>query len=236
MPADHALASLIWIAVTLAAYTATMALYRRSGAHPLMLPVLTGTLLVIGLLWATGTPYPDYLAAVWPLVFLIGPATVALAVPLAAQAPRLRSIGWPVAVALLAGSVVAIASALLIAWGLGADAGTLVALAPRSATMPIATGLSLQAGGSASLAAAAVAVTGIAATMLSGPVLRRALGPLDDTVLGFTLGLSAHAIGTARAIQISDTAGAFAAMAMGLNGLLTAVLMPLAVLAIGPPG
>ena len=93
--------------------------------------------------------------------------------------------------------------------------------------MPITTNLSSHFGGLVPLAAASVALTGISATVLSGPVLRWMFGPLDDAVHGFALGLSAHAIGTARALQISETAGAFAAMAMSLNGLMTALLMPL---------
>lgn len=221
--------SLLWVAVTLAAYSVTMALYRRSRAHPLMLPVVTGTATVVLLLLATGTSYDAYFAAVSPLVFMIGPATVALAVPLFGQVRRLKVIWWPVTVALLAGSVVAIVSALLIAWAFGGSAQTLISLAPKSATMPIATSLNAHFGGSVPLAAAAVAITGIAGTMLSGRVLRGLFGPLDEAVHGFTLGLTAHAIGTARALQVSETAGAFAAMAMSLNGLVTALLMPLAV-------
>lgn len=218
--------SLAWVTVTVVAYALTMALYRRSRGHPLMLPVVTGTGIVIGLLLLTGTPYERYFTAVYPLVFLIGPATVALALPLYGQIRRLKAIWWPVTVALVAGSVTAIASALLIAWVFGGSEQTLISLAPKSSTMPIATSLSVHFGGLAPLAAAAVAITGIAGTMLSGPVLR-CFGPLDDAVLGFALGLTAHAIGTARAFQVSETAGAFAAMGMGLNGLVTAILMPL---------
>lgn len=220
-------ANLFWISVTLIAYASTMALYRRSRAHPLMLPVVTGTAMVVALLVATDTPYPHYLSAVSPLVFMIGPATVALAVPLFGQVPRLKTLWRPVMVALLAGCVVAMGSAWLIAWVFGGNAQTLISLVPKSSTMPIATSLSQHFGGLVPLAAAAVALTGISATVLSGPVLRWFFGPLDDAAHGFALGLSAHAIGTARALQISETAGAFAAMAMSLNGLMTALLMPL---------
>ena len=220
--------SLFWVTVTMLAYGLTMAWYRRSRAHPLMLPVVTGSGIVIALLLMTGTPYDRYFTAVHPLVFLIGPATVALAVPLYGQLARLKAIWWPVTVALAAGCITAIGSAVLIAWVFGGSGQTLVSLAPKSATMPIATSLAAHFGGLVPLAAAAVAITGIAGTMLSGPVLRWLLGPLDDTVHGFALGLSAHAIGTARAFQISDTAGAFAAMAMSLNGLATAILISVA--------
>lgn len=222
------MASLTWVGATLGAYVIAMAVYRRSWARPLALPVLTGTAAVILLLYATGTSYNAYFSAVHPLVFMIGPATVALAVPLFGQLGRLKTIWWPVSVALLVGSAVAIASAVLIAWAFGGTPQILLSLAPKSSTMPIATSLSIHFGGLAPLAAAAVAFTGIAATMLSGPILRWVLGPLDDVTQGFSLGLAAHAIGTARALQMSETAGAFAAMAMSLNGIMTALWMPLA--------
>jgi putative effector of murein hydrolase len=221
-------ASLLWTGVTLAAYFSTMTLYRRSAGHPFLLPVLTGTAVVVALLLATGTSYENYFIAVAPLVFMIGPATVALAVPLFGQLSRLRSIWLPVTAALCVGSAVAIGSAVLIAWAFGGDAQTLMSLAAKSSTMPIATSLSGHFGGLVPLAAAAVALTGIAGTMLSGPVLRRVLGPLDDAAQGFALGLTAHAIGTARALQISGTAGAFAALAMSLNGVMTALWLSLA--------
>lgn len=220
---------LLWSVATAAAYGAARWLYLRGRSHPLLLPAVTGSAMVGLALWASGTPHPAYLAQVSPLLCLTGPATVALAVPLFGQIPRLKAIWWPVSVALLAGSLAAIGTTLLTAWLLGGSLQGLISLAPKSSTMPIATSLSQQFGGLVGWTAAAVAVTGVAGAVLAGPVLRWALGPLDDAVQGFALGLSAHAIGTARAVQIGETAGAFAAMAMGLNGLLTALWMPWAV-------
>lgn len=215
-----------WITLTLLVHAVATVLHRRSGSHPLLLPVATGALMVMAMLQATGTSHARYLAALGPLLFWVGPATVALAVPLWGQWARLRAIWWPVSVALGVGSLVAIASALLIAWAFGGHAQTMISLAPKSVTMPIATGLSQHFGGLVPLTAVAVALTGIAGTVLSAPLLRWALGPLDERVMGFTLGLGAHAIGTARALHMGETAGAFAAMAMGLNGLMTALWMP----------
>lgn len=220
------LKSLTWIFITLLAYGTTLHAYKRSGAHPLMLPVSTGTAIVVLALKASGTLYRQYLEAVGPLLVLIGPATVALAVPLARQFSRFKAIWWPITVALAAGCVVAITTAVGIAWALNGPPSLLASLAPKSSTMPIATGLSAQHGGSIPLAAAAVAVTGIVATMLAGPLLRFMPREPDDEVTGFALGLSAHAIGVARAMQINETAGAYASVGMGLNGLLTAALTP----------
>lgn len=219
--------SLLWIGVTLVAYWTTLQLYKKSRAHPLMLPVLTGTAIVVVLLKLTATPYDVYLRAISPLLLLIGPATVALALPLYGQITKLKAIWFPIAVSLVVGSVVGIISALGIAWMLGASPALLASLAPKSTTMPIATGLTEQFNGIVPLSAAAVAITGIVATMFSGPLLKWVLGTVDERVVGFSLGLAAHAIGTSRALQISETAGAYAAVGMGLNGLLTSILMPL---------
>jgi putative effector of murein hydrolase len=210
-----------WLVLTMLAYTFTLAVYRRSGAHPLLIPPLTATALVVAVLLLTGTPYATYREGVGLLSFLIGPATVALAVPLFAQRERIRQLWRPIGVALLVGGTVAIVSALLIAWALGGTRETLMALAPKSATMPIALPVAERMGGPASLAAVAVAITGIAGAVLAAPLMRL-LRVHDPAVRGFA---------TARELQVHPTAGAFAALAMSLNGVATAVLVPLCVAA-----
>ena len=226
------MAPLGWPAVTLAAYAGSAWLYRRGGQHALLLPVLTGTAAVVLVLTATGTAYPEYFARARVLYWLVGPATVALAVPLFGQLDRLRRLWLPLGVALLAGSLTAIVSAVGIAWALGGSLETLRALAPKSATMPIALAVAERIGGPPSLAAVAVAVTGIVGAALARGLLD-ALRIRDAATRGFALGVSAHAIGTARALQAGPVAGAFAALAMGLNGIATAVLVPLVMAALG---
>src|SRR5690606_23878607 len=180
---------------------------------------------VVAFLYATDTPYPVYARHTWLLQFLIGPATVALAVPLYSQLDRLKRLFLPIMVALLAGSSCAILSALGIAQLMGASLPTQLSLGPKSATMPIAMEVAAISGGLPSLTTVAVAITGISGAMMSGQLLRM-LNVRDPATQGFSLGLSAHAIGVARAFQINETAGAFAALGMGLNGIATAVLVP----------
>lgn len=217
---------LFWLGFTLLAYLVAVIVYQRSGSNPLLLPVLTAVILVVCFLYATHTSYLVYAQHTWFLQFLIGPATVALAVPLYGQLDRLKRMFWPVMVALLAGSATAILSAIGIAWALGASFHTQVSLGPKSATMPIAMEVAALSGGLPSLTTVAVAITGISGAMLAG-LLFRMSGVKDPAVQGFSLGLSAHAIGVARAFQSNETAGAFAALGMGLNGIATAVLLPL---------
>ncbi len=217
-----------WLVLTVLAYLGAAWLYRRSGNNPLLIPVLTAVVLIVAVLLLTDTPYPVYFKGVEFLSFLIGPATVALAVPLYRQLDRIKQMWLPLGLALLAGSSVAIVSALLVAWALGGSLETLMSLAPKSASMPFALPVAERMGGLPSLAAVAVAITGIAGTILARPLLH-ALRIDDPAVRGFAVGLTAHAIGTARELQFNQTAGAFAALAMGLNGIATAVLVPLIV-------
>ncbi len=181
---------------------------------------------LVGVLLATGTPYPVYFEGAKFVHFLIGPATVALAVPLYSQIERLKRMWLPLGVALVVGSSVAIASTVAIGRLLGASRVTLLSMAPKSATMPIAMAVADKIGGVPALAAMAVVVTGIGGTIMARPIFDW-LGLRDPAVRGFSAGLTAHAVGTARAIQISDVTGAFAALALGLNGIATALLMPL---------
>ena len=223
---------LLGLTLTLLAYQGGLWLYRRSGMNPLANPVAIAIILIAGLLTLTGTPYAKYFEGAQFVHFLLGPATVALAVPLYAQLPRLKRIFGPAAIALAVGSLAAILSAVAAGWLLGASKPTLMSLAPKSVTTPIAMGIAEKIGGLPSLTAVLVVATGIiGAVMAQG--LFRLLRVKDEAAQGFAIGLAAHGIGTARAFQISETAGAFSALAMGLNGLLTALLLPLLVRAWG---
>ena len=216
---------LLGLTITLLAYVLAMALHRRCRMHPLTNPVLVAAALLVTLLLLTDTPYPTYFAGAQFVHFLLGPATVALAIPLYAQLGKVRAMRWPVLLGLSAGSVCAVASAMGIARALGASVPTQLSLAPKSVTTPIAMGVAERIGGIASLTAVLVIVTGIVGAVVA-PALFRWLRIKDHAVQGFALGVVAHGIGTARAFAISEQAGAFAALAMGLNGAITALLLP----------
>lgn len=219
---------LLGLTITLVAYQGAYWIYKRANFHPLLNPVAIAIAVLVTLLKLTGTPYQTYFDGAQFVHFLLGPATVALAIPLYAQLDKLKAAWLPLAGALLVGSATAIASAVGIAWLLGADATTLVSIAPKSVTTPIAMGISEKLGGLPSLTAVLVVSTGILGAVLAKYVLD-ALRIRDHSVRGFAVGLAAHGIGTARAFQVSEEAGAFAGLAMGLNGLATSVLFPLLV-------
>jgi predicted murein hydrolase (TIGR00659 family) len=216
---------LLGLTLTLLAYQGAVWLNQRCGGHPLANPVLIAVIALVSLLWATGTPYATYFDGAQFVHFLLGPATVALAIPLYAQFDRLKRMAGPLLVALLAGSLTAALSAVLIGKLLGASDATLMSLAPKSVTTPIAMGVAERLGGLPSLTAVLVILTGILGAV-GAQWLYALMQCRDPAVRGFALGVASHGIGTARAFQISEQTGAFAALAMGLNGLLTATLLP----------
>lgn len=216
---------LFWLTMTLVAYQLASMIYRRSGQRALANPVLISVVLLVTLLMATGTPYHQYFEGAQFVHFLLGPATVALAIPLYGQCRKLLSMAAPLTIALIGGSLMAMLSAVFVGHWLGGSLPTLLSLAPKSVTTPIAMGISKQIGGHPSLTAVMVIITGILGAMLA-QTLYRWLRIRDDAAAGFALGVSAHGIGTARAFQINETMGAFAALGMGLNGLLTAMTLP----------
>jgi predicted murein hydrolase (TIGR00659 family) len=216
---------LLGLTITLVAYQAAYWLYKRSGFSPLANPVLIAVAMLVALLTVTDTPYQTYFDGAQFVHFLLGPATVALAIPLYTQFRRVKALLVPVIIGLAAGSLTAILSAIAVGKWLGASTPTLLSLAPKSVTTPIAMGVAERIGGIPSLTAVLVIFTGILGAV-GARWLFNALHVRDMAIRGFAVGVASHGIGTARAFQVSEQAGAFAALAMGLNGLATALLLP----------
>lgn len=219
---------LLWLTATLFAYGIGDAAFRASGRKPYVNPVLIAVALLAVLLEGTDTPYETYFGGAQFVHFLLGPATVCLSVPLLANLGHVRRSAIPIMAALVAGSVTAMVSALGIAWALGVRGEMLISLVPKSATAPVAIGISSALGGSPTLTAVMVILTGVTGAVLATPLLNL-LGIKDWRARGLTVGVAAHGIGTARAFQVHDTAGAFAGLGMGLNAVLTSFLAPIVV-------
>lgn len=202
-------------------------IYRRVGS-PLLHPVVGGSLLVFAGLVLLGVDFAGYQRGSGLLYLLLGPAVVALAIPLKQNLSVVRKVGWPLMLGLLVGAVLAPLVAVVIALLLGGSKTVLIALTTKSVTTPVALALAQEMHGIQSLAAGVVAFTGIVGAVC-GPSLLRRMHITDERVVGFTMGVNAHAIGTVRALEISALCGAFSALAMGLCGALTALVLPLLV-------
>jgi predicted murein hydrolase (TIGR00659 family) len=218
---------LFGIAVTLGAYQLAMAAYEKT-RWLFLQPVLVSMLVVIAILLGCGLDYVEYRTSTEILTVLLGPATVALAVPLYLNLRRIRQLLWPTLTTLVVGGV--FATGLCVALGMlfGADHMILMTMAPKSVTSPIAMLVAQQIGGVAALAAVFVLITGVFGAIF-GPGLLSLMGVRHHAARGMALGLTAHAVGTSVALQEGDEAGAFAALAMSLMGVGTALFLPLAV-------
>lgn len=212
-----------WLILTLAAFEAGTWLFRRLGEPVWAPPLLVALALIIGVLLLTGTDYQVYFQGNQLLHFLLGPATVALAVPLYHALPRLLAAFRPLAATLLLGTVLGALGAMGLAWLFQLSQDSILAFGTRAVTTPIAIGIAEKIHSPIALAAALVGFSGVLGAAVAEPLLR---GVKSDVARGFALGLAAHGVGTARAFQMHPTAGAFAALGMGLNGLLTAFWLP----------
>jgi predicted murein hydrolase (TIGR00659 family) len=219
---------LLWLTVTLLVYAAADAVSLASRRHPLANPVLHSIWIVGVFLHVTGTSYTTYFSGAQFVHFLLGPATVALAVPLYENRRIVMSAILPMLAALVVGCVTAIVSVVLLAEAAGLPREVVLALAPKSVTAGVAMGISETLGANPAITAVATVLTGIMGAIVVTPMMNR-MGITDFRARGFAAGLASHGIGTARAFQVDEVAGVFAGIAMGLNTLVTALLVPLAV-------
>jgi putative effector of murein hydrolase len=223
------LTPLPWLAVTLAAYVLGQKVQLVCRGAPLANPVLIAILLVSALLEATGTPYVRYFAGAQFIQFLLGPATVALAVPLALNLSHVRRSFPGVGLALLAGSLTsALSGVAVVAW-LGGGRAIALSMAPKAVTTPIALSLAQEVGGVPALTAALAIAGGIIAAIV-GQTMLRWMRVDDWRAHGLAAGVAGSGVAAAQVAPLSSLAAAFAALGIGLNGLLTAVVVPLVAL------
>ncbi len=217
---------LFGVTLTLVAYKAARELWERTGRHATLNPVLVAIVLAGGTLLLLGVDYEDYMVGGQYIAFLLGPATVALALPLHYEAPLVRQAVWPVLAGLLVGSAASIAVTFWITRALGGDEQLALSMAPKSATTPVSIALAESFGGIPALTAVFTIITGVIGAV-AAPAVLSLLRFRDLRVRGLAIGASSHGIGTSRALEEHPTEGAFSGLAMGLNALATALLLPL---------
>ena len=223
-------APLFGLTATLAVYVLAQALALRSGYAPWANPVLLSVTVLAALMLATGTAYPTYFSGAHFIHFLLGPAVVALGWPLWQRRAALAARWGRLALASLAGGTAGAVSAVGLGWTLGLPGDVLLSLAPKSVTAPVAMGIAVQIGGVPALAAVFAVLTGMVGA-LSGrwlfDLMRLPTDAEGMALRGFALGTASHGIGAAHALQVHAEAGAYAGLALGMQVVLAAVLMPL---------
>lgn len=218
-------AAVLAIAATLAVYAAARRLQRRTGSL-LLHPVLVSIVVLIAALRLLGVDYETYDRGGRLLTFLLGPAVVALGLPLDRQLEEIGRRGRAVLVSLAAGSVIGVVAAVGTAALLGASEVVVRSLAPRAVTTPIAIGIAERVGGLPALSASVVILSGVFGAVVGPPLLRR-IGVRSRTAFGLALGAAAHGVGTARAAEEGDVEAASSGLAIGLMGVGTAIVAPL---------
>jgi predicted murein hydrolase (TIGR00659 family) len=213
------------LTITLLAWLAALQLQRLCRRHPLANPVLLAVAIIAAGLLLTGVDYRSYFQGAQFVHFLLGPATVALAVPLHRQWSNMRSAMLPSVIAILLGGIFAAGAGVGFAVLLGAAPDVTASLAPRSVTTPVAMGVAERLGGVPSLTAVMVLCSGVVGAAV-GPLVLNWARVMDWRARGLAMGTAAHGIGTARALSVNVTAGVFSGLAMGLNAVFTAIWLP----------
>jgi len=221
-----ALTPLLWIVLTLAAYLAARKLQLLCGGAALLNPVLVAISVVAAVVLSTGTCYKTYFAGAQFINFLLGPAIVALAVPLARNLRHIRGLIGGIGLALLAGSTSSIISGIGLVWLLGGSRAVALSMAPKAVTTPIAIAVSEQVGGIPALTAALAIVGGIVAAIIGKSMLDR-MRIVDWRAHGLAAGVAGSGVAAAQVASLDGLAAAFAALGIALNGVVTAILVPL---------
>lgn len=212
--------------ITLAAYQVGLTIYKRTTQNPLANPVAIAILIVATTIQLIGMPYSTYFEGAQFIHFLLGSATVSLAIPIYRGLSSLKGRSPPIIASLCTGGIVSIVSAVEIAQFLGADSSITGAMYPKSVTAPIAMGIAERIGVSPTLTAIFAVSTGILGAILA-PFVLNVLGVKAWWQRGFAIGIGAHGIGTSRAFSIHPEAGTYASLAMGMNGVISAVAIPM---------
>lgn len=217
--------TLVWTTLTLAFYQVCHWIYLKNKRPAYLLPVAWAVAILSFILVFLGIPYREYFSSSQFLHLLLGPATVALAIPLYEQRMKIKAVFRPLLIALLAGSVTGIVSASGVALFFRCSSEIVISVAPKSVTTPIAIAISEKLGGAVSLTTMMVICTGMIGAIFGLPFLRFFKFD-DDQAVGFGMGMASHGVGTARAFQESQEMGAFSGLAIALNGLTTSILAP----------
>lgn len=212
--------------LTLVAYQVGVFAHQSMGRSPLVNPVAIAVLLTAGVLLAIDMPYAQYFEGAQFIHFLLGTATVALAVPIAQGWHLLKGRFAELGLALIMGGVVSVVSSVGLASLFGLPLELVTPMLAKSVTAPIAMGISESMGISPTLTAVYAVSTGVIGAITATHLLN-ALGMKDWTARGFAVGVAAHGIGTSRAFAVHPDAGAFSSVGMGLHGVLGALLLPL---------
>ena len=217
---------LLWLAGTLVVWLAATRTAALSPGNPLLNPIMLSIAAIAAVLLLSGVQYGTYFEGAQFIHFLLGPATVALGIPLYEKLALVKTNLLPMLAALIAGSLAAVGSTVFLSHLFGFSPSVVASLAPKSTTAAVAMAISSGLDGDPALTAAVVVLTGICGAIVVTPMMN-AMRIRDYSARGFAAGLASHGIGTARAYSVDPVAGLFSGIAMGLNAVLTSLIVHL---------
>ena len=209
--------SQFWLLVSIGFYALGVEIQKKTGSA-VCNPLLIASILVGALLIATGTPYQTYEESGKLISFFLTPATIYRKLDV-----LLKNL-LPILLGAFVGSMVSIGSVLLFSHLFGLSESTTLSLVPKSVTTPIAVAVAEMLGGVTSITAIAVVITGIIGAIIL-PTFLKCIGVRNPVQMGLSIGTASHAVGTSRAIELGETEGAISGLAIGVAGLLTALIV-----------
>ena len=222
---NHPLSILL---LTLGIYQLAELFFVKLGRKGWLHPLITSSILIFLVIKLSPLSLDTYLTHSEILKTLLAPFTVALAIPLSKQLKHLRELAVPLLLALVSGGILAGLIGVGLAWLTGGSPDVLLALSPKAVTTAVAMVMAEQMGAIVPLSVSAVVVSGIYGGLV-GPVLCQKAGLKDPRVVGFAMGINAHAAGTARAFELNATMGVYASLGMCLNAIFTPIVLPLVI-------
>lgn len=219
-----------YIFITISFYLFFVWLQRKTKIA-LLNPVLMSVISIILFLMFFKIDYETYSSGARFISIFLGPATVALALPLYKNWNILKERGFILIIGIIVGSLTAVLSVYFLSKLMGLNREFMLSLLPKSITTPIGMEVSRKIGGIPALTVSVIVLTGITGNML-GPLVLRVLRINDPVAVGASLGTASHAIGTSKALEIGEIEGAISGLSIGIAGIITSVIIPLLLLII----
>lgn len=194
---------------------------------PIFNPLLIAIIVVISFLTAFNIDFNDYNQGASFINMFLGPSTVVLALPLYNQIELLKQNAIAIFIGIFCGTVVAILSIMILSHYLGLDLAMIVSLVPKSVTTPIGIAISSQLNGIVPVTVLAIILSGIIGAVI-GPTVCKVCKITNKIAIGISLGTASHAVGTSKALELGETEGAMSSLAIGIAGIMTVFVAPVA--------
>lgn len=216
---------LFGVFATVLAYYISSNIYKRTKIVFLN-PVLVGAIFIIVFLTATGISHDTYQEGGKLVTFLLGPATISLAIPLYKKRELLKEHASAILIGIFSGVFTAVAAVAGLGILFKLDSNLIISLLPKSVTMPIGVEITGSMGGIVQITILSIVITGVTGAIIA-PGVMKLFGVNDPISQGVGIGTASHAVGTSKAMEMGETQGAMSGLSIGIAGLMTVFIVPI---------